>query len=304
MANLFLKQSKQYAVGRPGYPEKLFQFIASKAAAHDLAWDVGTGTGQAARSLAEIFKNVVATDTSQAQLECATKLPNVRYVHTSAVLTIPEIEQKVLAPKSSVDLVTIAQALHWFDLPSFYEQVKWVLKKPNGVIAAWCYTLPRVNNNVDTLFDRFYSIDVEPYWEPPRKLVDNKYSTIDFPFEPVSGEVSTGPFEFAAETLMGLDDFFTYLRSWSAYQTAKDKGVELLNEDVMEQFKQAWNVDGGDGQKKERSDELDMYLSRKHDEVLESTLEPGTYRKTESLVIVDGFAVEITEDQASKLNRW
>ncbi|XP_004293308.1 PREDICTED: putative methyltransferase DDB_G0268948 [Fragaria vesca subsp. vesca] len=249
MADLFLKQSKQYAVGRPGYPEKLFQFIASKAPAHDLAWDVGTGTGQAARSLAEIYKNVVATDTSQTQLECAPKLPNVRYVHTSAVLTIPEIEQKVLAPKSSVDLVTIAQALHWFDLPSFYEQVKWVLKKPNGVIAAWCYTLPRINNNVDTLFGRFYSIDVEPYWEPPRKLVDNKYSTIDFPFEPVSGEGSTGPFEFAAETLMGLDDFFTYLRSWSGYQTAKDKGVELLNEDVMEQFKQAWNVDGGDGQK-------------------------------------------------------
>ncbi|KAK9935996.1 hypothetical protein M0R45_012863 [Rubus argutus] len=248
MADLFIKQSKQYAVGRPGYPEKLFQFIASKTASHDLAWDVGTGSGQAVRSLAGIFKNVVATDTSQEQLECAPKLPNVRYEHTPPVLSIPEIEQK-LAPKSSVDLVTIAQALHWFDLPSFYQQMKWVLKKPNGVIAAWCYTLPRVNNSVDTVFDRFYANDVEPYWDPARKLVDNKYKTIDFPFEPVSGEDNTGPFEFATERLMDLDDLFTYIRSWSAYQTAKEKGVELLKDDVMGAFKQAWNADGGDGQK-------------------------------------------------------
>lgn len=45
------------------------------------------------------------------------------------------------------------------------------------------------------------------------------------------------------------------------------------------------------------ADELDLYLSKKHDELLASTLEPGSYRKTLSLVIVDGFAVEITEDQ-------
>ncbi|GLT78112.1 hypothetical protein SLA2020_496580 [Shorea laevis] len=47
--------------------------------------------------------------------------------------------------------------------------------------------------------------------------------------------------------------------------------------------------------------ELDSYLSRKHDELLASTLEPGSYKKTLSLVIVDGFAVEITEEQANVL---
>ncbi|XP_047152518.1 subtilisin-like protease SBT2.5 isoform X2 [Vigna umbellata] len=47
--------------------------------------------------------------------------------------------------------------------------------------------------------------------------------------------------------------------------------------------------------------ELDLYLSTKHDELLASTLEPGTYKKTSSLVIVDGFAVEITQDQANVL---
>ncbi|KAL7165528.1 hypothetical protein ACSBR2_041251 [Camellia fascicularis] len=52
---------------------------------------------------------------------------------------------------------------------------------------------------------------------------------------------------------------------------------------------------------KRGSNELDLYLSQKHDELLSSTLEPGSYKKTLSLVIVDGFAVEITDDQASVL---
>ncbi|XP_010261529.1 PREDICTED: subtilisin-like protease SBT2.6 [Nelumbo nucifera] len=47
--------------------------------------------------------------------------------------------------------------------------------------------------------------------------------------------------------------------------------------------------------------ELDLYLSNKHDQLLASTLEPGTYNKRFSLVIVDGFAVEITDDQANML---
>ncbi|XP_021282551.1 putative methyltransferase DDB_G0268948 [Herrania umbratica] len=245
MSNLFIKQAKHYAKGRPSYPTELFQFIASKTPEHDLAWDVGTGSGQAARSLAEIYKNVVATDTSPTQLELASKLPNIQYQHTSPVMSLAEVEQKVAA-ESSVDLVTIAQAIHWFDLPVFYQQVKMVLKKPHGVIAAWCYTTPEVNVYVDKILQRFYE---NPYWDPPRKLVDRKYIDIDFPFEPLDGADSTGPFEFANERSMGLEDYFTYLRSWSAYQKAKEKGVELLSEDVVEDFKRGWSEEGNNDQK-------------------------------------------------------
>ncbi|GAV81496.1 Methyltransf_11 domain-containing protein [Cephalotus follicularis] len=243
MAELFIKQAKQYAKGRPSYPQELFQFIASKTPIHDLAWDVGTGSGQAAQSLAKIYKNVIATDTSPKQLEYAIKLPNIRYQHTPPTMSLAELEQNVAA-HSSVDLVTIAQALHWFDLPIFYQHVSWVLKKPHGVIAAWCYTTPQVNDSVDAVFEPFYSIDCEPYWDPARKLVDNKYMSIHFPFEAVDGTDNTGPFEFVTERTMDLEDYFTYLRSWSAYQTARDQGVDLLNNGVMEKFKCAWNEDG------------------------------------------------------------
>uniref|UniRef100_A0A2N9GDF8 Methyltransferase type 11 domain-containing protein n=1 Tax=Fagus sylvatica TaxID=28930 RepID=A0A2N9GDF8_FAGSY len=222
MAELFIKQAEQYAEGRPSYPQELFDFIASKTPSHDLAWDVGAGSGQAARSLAGIYKNVIATDTSPKQLQFAPKLPNIRYQQTPPTMSIAELEGNV-APQSSIDVVTIAQAIHWFDLPNFYQQVRWILKKPHGIIAAWCYTAPEVNDSVDAVFQPYYNIAAEPYWEPPRKLVDNKYTTIDFPFEPVDGADHTGPFQFLRE-----------------------KGVELLSNDVIEEFKRAWTEDGQD----------------------------------------------------------
>lgn len=153
-----------------------------------------------------------------------------------------ELEQKV-APESSLDLVTIAQALHWFDRPAFYQQVKWALKKPNGVIAAWCYTLPEVDGPVDSAFRAFYA-DSDPFWDPARKLVEDEYRGIDFPFEPVEGADGTGPVRFVSERAMILDEFLTYIRSSSAYQTAKGRGIELLNSECVGKFERAWNEDG------------------------------------------------------------
>ena len=89
-----------------------------------------------------------------------------------------------------------------------------------------------------------YYGDAQPYWEAPIKLVDNRYETIDFPFQPVDGLDHTGPFKFKSETLMDLDGYFTYIRSLSAYQTAKEKGVELLTDDLVKDFTAAWNEDG------------------------------------------------------------
>ncbi|KAL0316769.1 UNVERIFIED_CONTAM: putative methyltransferase DDB [Sesamum radiatum] len=228
MAQLFVKQAKQYSVGRPSYPQELFHFIASKTLSHDLAWDVRkrpscqiflTQKLHLPDQLANIYKNVVATDTSPKQLEFAAKLPNIRYQCTPPSMSIAELQDNI-GSESSFDLITIAQAMHWFDLPTFYQQVKWVLKKPNGVIVAWCYTVPEVNPTVDSLFNRFHTIDA------------------------VDGLEHNGPFQFSSEKVMDLESYFTYLRSWSTYQTAKEKGVELLTENVLEDFKRAWNEDG------------------------------------------------------------
>ncbi|KAM7270740.1 hypothetical protein ACFE04_029954 [Oxalis oulophora] len=246
MAELFLKQAKEYRQSRPNYPPELFRFIASKTPHHDLAWDAGTGSGQAAQSLSCIYKKVIATDTSPTQLEFAPKISNIHYQQTPPLMSISELQQ-VIASNSSVDLVTVATAIHWFDIPNFYEQVKFVLKKPNGVIAAWTYTASmRISPFVDPLLEEFYRTDCKPYWAnlAVTELVDSKYRDLNFPFEAVDGEDHTGPFEFTIERVMGLDDLFELIKSWSAYPAAKDKGVELLNEDVIERFKSAWDKDG------------------------------------------------------------
>ncbi|KAK4392521.1 putative methyltransferase DDB [Sesamum angolense] len=190
MAQLFIKQAKQYSVGRPSYPQELFHFIASKTLSPRPCMGCRhrkrpscqiflTQKHHFPDQLANIYKNVVATDTSPKQLEFAVKLPNIRYQCTSPSMSMAELQDNI-GSESSFDLVTIAQAMHWFDLPTFYQQVKWVLKKPNGVIAAWCYTVPEVSPTVDSLFNRFYTIDAGPYWESPRALVDQKYETIHF----------------------------------------------------------------------------------------------------------------------------
>ncbi|KAF3579655.1 hypothetical protein DY000_02035795 [Brassica cretica] len=246
MAKFFINQAKQYAAARPNYPTQLFEFIASKTPCHDLAWDVGTGSGQASGSLAGIYKNVIATDTSSKQLEFAAKLPNVRYELTPPVMSLSEIEQLV-APESSVDLVTVAQALHWFDLPTFYSNVKHVLKKPDGVFAAWCYTNPEVNAAVDEVFRRFYKEKLGPHWDKARRLVEDGYKGIEFPFEKImdeSTESQTFPVRFVTDREMGIEEFLTYLRSSSAYQTAKDKGVELLTAEMEGEFVGSWREDG------------------------------------------------------------
>ncbi|KAF9611058.1 hypothetical protein IFM89_026938 [Coptis chinensis] len=199
MADLFIKQAKEYQENRPSYPPELIRFIASKTPNHDLAWDVGTGNGQAAVILAGIYKNVVGTDTSEQQLALASKLPNIRYQHTRLNMSLSELERDVVA-QDTVDLVTVAQAVHW----------------ASG-----------------------------PYWAPARKLVDDKYRNIDFPFEPVDGTDNTGPFEFVTEKSMDLDGYLTYIRSWSSYQTAKAKGVELLSEEVIADFERAWQTENG-----------------------------------------------------------
>ncbi|CAH8265556.1 unnamed protein product [Arabidopsis lyrata] len=247
MAKLFIKQAEQYAAARPSYPTKLFEYLASKTPCHDLAWDVGAGSGQASRWLAGIYKNVIATDTSSKQLEFAARLPNVRYEITPPTMSSSEIE-KLVAPESSVDLVTVAQALHWFDLTNFYSNVKHVLKKPDGVIAAWCYTNPEVNAAVDKVFQRFYDEKLGPHWDKARRLVEDGYRGIEFPFEKVDNDESTEsqslPIRFVTEKEMVYEEYMTYLRSSSAYQTAKEKGLELLTTEMEGKFADSWKEDG------------------------------------------------------------
>ncbi len=172
----FSAQARQYTQFRPRYPSTLFEYLSALTASHDLAWDCGTGNGQAAGDLARFFDEVIATDPSASQLAYAEAHSNVQYLVASA-------EECPLA-SHSVDLVTVAQAMHWFELPTFYEQVRRV-GRVGGVLAAWSYGLAQITPEVDTVVAWLYWDLLGAFWPPERRLIEERYATIWFPFEEV-----------------------------------------------------------------------------------------------------------------------
>ncbi|OLE51417.1 MAG: SAM-dependent methyltransferase [Acidobacteria bacterium 13_1_20CM_3_53_8] len=204
----FSKRSEDYAKYRPVYPKELFKHLASIAPSRELAWDCATGTGQAACALSQIFARVVATDASSSQLEHATERDRVVY-------KVARAEDSGLE-SHSVDLITVAQALHWFDLEKFYAEVRRVLKT-EGALAVWSYNLINVSPEIDEVIKRFYKEIVGPYWPPERRLVEEGYNSVPFPFR----EIETPQFDMRARWT--LDDLLGYLRTWSATQKFMEK---------------------------------------------------------------------------------
>jgi len=203
----FSTQSTDYAKYRPHYPEALFEYLASTVKDREAAWDCATGNGQAALGLVPFFDRIIATDPSRAQLENAVRHEKITYQAATAEHT--EI------PSQSVNLVTVAQALHWFDLEGFYREVKRALKPP-GAIAVWCYNLIEISPEIDPKIKEFYEDIVGPYWAPERRLVEDGYRSIPFPFEEMKAP------RFFIEALWTLPDLFGYLRTWSATQAYTD----------------------------------------------------------------------------------
>ena len=207
----FSSASDRYAAYRPDYPAALFAWLAGLCADHDLAWDCATGSGQAALGLAPHFRRVVATDASAEQIRHAVPHPLIDY-------RVAPAEASGLADHG-VDLVTVAQAAHWFDLPRFYAEAARVLK-PGGAIAVWGYGRMLLPGEMDALFQRFYAETVGPYWPPERALIDDAYRSLDFPFAEIEAPA------FAIEVEWTLPRLMDYLSTWSAvkrYQAARGR---------------------------------------------------------------------------------
>jgi SAM-dependent methyltransferase len=198
----FSGAASAYARFRPRYPDALFDWLLSQVPSHLRAWDCGTGSGQAATVLAKRFALVVATDASIAQLTRADAHPRVRYVACTAEC----------APlrDGAVSLVTVAQALHWFDTAGFFAEARRTLVR-GGVIAAWTYGNPNVAD--DAACDRALAgcLDaVEAYWPPERAHVLAGYGTIPFPFVEITAPT------LSLEQRWTLDELTGYVGTWSA----------------------------------------------------------------------------------------
>jgi SAM-dependent methyltransferase len=203
-----------YRDARPLPPADWFDWLAQQAPDRALAWDAGCGNGQASRGLAAHFGCVIATDPSATQIEQAAAHPHIDY-------RVEPAERSSLAA-GSASLVSVSQALHWFDLGAFHAEVRRVAK-PGALLAVSAYGNCSVSREIDAVERRLYADTLGTDWPPERALVDAGYRDLPFPFAPVEAP------SFAMRADWNLAQFLAYLRSWSATQRhAKRTGVDAV----------------------------------------------------------------------------
>jgi len=228
----FSGHSRAYALARPDYPDSLFSYLNTLCQQHEIAWDCACGNGQASIALARYFDRVIATDASGDQLAHAPRHKKIQYQVARA--------EEYFLPPGTVDLVTVAQALHWLNLQKFYANVRSVLKT-KGVLAVWCYGLHRIDDTFDDVIDQLYNSVLGRYWPKERRLVEEAYKDLDFPFEEINSPnlvmIKTWTFQ---ETM-------NYIESWSAVQ----RYIKDRNANPLDLFRDRLLLSWGDKPKRE-----------------------------------------------------
>lgn len=225
MKDYFSERSGEYAHFRPGYPQTLIDFILSQVSHRDRAWDCGTGNGQVAGMLAPHFKEIIGTDISANQLQHAVQADNIHYVVQEAGASD--------FPSAHFDLITVAQAIHWFPFAPFYADVHRTLKS-DGLFVVTGYQLPEINHEVDKVVYRLYEPILGQYWDPERSYVDEGYNTIPFPFQEISTPQLTQTCNWKIDQLCG------FLSTWSAlkhYRKANNTDALQL---ILPELEAAW----------------------------------------------------------------
>lgn len=223
-----------YAAFRPRYGARLAADLAALCTRHRLAWDAGCGSGQLSALLPAHFETVVATDASADQIAAATPHPQIAYRAARA-------EASGL-PEGSVDLITVAQAAHWFDLPAFYAECRRVAA-PGAVLALISYENMNLPPALAPLFQHFYKDVLGPFWPADRLHVENGYADLPFPFDPLPLPPQQLEAEWDAAAVLG------YIGTWSAVRgLLAAEGGGRLNA-FRQQFTEVWDAAVGPGRR-------------------------------------------------------
>lgn len=225
-ADHFSTKSKEYSFSRPHYPESLFKYLSTIVPHGGVVWDCATGNGQAAIGLCKYFKKVIASDLSKNQIENGFVRDNILYEVFPA--------ESANLPNDSIDLVTVAQAVHWFNFERFYNEVRRVSKKPSGIIAVWSYGMHKINPQIDKISDRLtVGGDIlGNYWPKETEFVKDGYKTIPFPFKELKSP------KFAMMVDWNLNDLFSYMETWSSV-----KKFQLRNHyNPLDQFRKDFEI--------------------------------------------------------------
>ncbi len=229
MKDLFSRDAEAYRRFRPQYPSAFFEAFLPPASERKRALDVATGNGQAAGVLASFFGWVDAIDLSKAQLEQATPYDNVYYRDGVA--------EELPFPDDCFDLIVVAQAAHWFDLPAFYREVKRV-SRPEGSLLLLGYGLIELPETIQPALNRLYLETLGPHWDAERRHIDTAYRSLEFPFEESR---PVGPYRL--EYVWTKAQVLAYLDTWSAVGHYRKKTGENPLENFSSELEQLTEKD-------------------------------------------------------------
>jgi SAM-dependent methyltransferase len=221
----FSRQSAEYSKYRPVYPHSLIDFIASQCNRTERAWDCATGTGQAALMLTAYFNEIIATDASEQQIIAATVHPRITYRICTA--ESPDL------PDDFFDLITVAQAIHWFNQEKFYTAAARVAK-PGAVLAVWGYSNHSISKKIDDIIHVLYCDILKDYWPRERILIERCYNDIELPFQKIAHPA------FLMHQQMNLYQLTGYLFTWSAVQLFIQKNGFNPLQYILDDLLQAW----------------------------------------------------------------
>jgi len=244
----FSRRAEVYVRHRPTYPAELYSYLASQAPHRRLAWDCGTGNGQAAIGLAEYFDRVIATDASAEQITLATQHKRVEYKLARA--------EDAGLETGSMALVTVAVAVHWFDFDLFYDEVRRTLSH-EGLIAVWCYSLPTITPGINSILDNYLHNILGGYWPDRARHMIEEYRALPFPFEELKVP------SFTMITHWDLFQVLGFLESWSGTARFEEKKGYSPIELIQPQLKEEW---GAEATKRRLDWKLPLRVGRVHGE--------------------------------------
>ncbi len=222
----FSAQAAIYKKYRPVYPKGLYDVILNTTKGRGVCWDCATGNGQVANVLSDHFDAVFATDLSENQIKQAPQKSNITY-------SVSRAESTTFSDKQ-FDLITVAQAMHWFDFDAFGKEANRVLRD-DGCICIWGYGPLKVEGEAGKLVDKFYKDIIGSYWDPERKHIDEGYKNVDLHFKSV--ELNN---KMAIEENWTIEQLQGYFDSWSSVQNYIEKNSSNPVPEIMEEIKSVW----------------------------------------------------------------
>ncbi|MFV0408165.1 MAG: class I SAM-dependent methyltransferase [Paracoccus sp. (in: a-proteobacteria)] len=218
-----------YAQHRPDYPRELAEALATLCMRHDHAVDVGCGTGQLTSLLAGKFGQVTGIDPSASQIESAAHGPGISY-------RIASSEASGL-DDGCADLITAAQAAHWFNLDQFYAEARRIAR-PGAILALVSYGVPEFSDDFSQSFNQFYWHDIHRYWPADRVHVEQGYRSLDFPFMQLTMPELWIRREWSFHELSG------YIDTWSATRQAQKAGEGDIFDAARAKLANRWGDPG------------------------------------------------------------